>query len=484
MGNGGFLGRVAVVAVLGAACAHVGEVEKDGIPVESAAQNQEFVRWPVRQVRYFVPEAGCGQGPYQLRMAASESRWGQKLVVWAFTPRSLKGNVQTEMLPDDRRWHDTFGDSRADNANCVLGADEVAVPVGGQATGGGGGVATGGAGASALSMARPVVLREIPPPALPPSGRRLEVHELPLLNADHKPYPRTIVTFRIWFDEPNDLTDVVFVAATYVAELTIPEAQLVAIHARRQADEDRRQAQEDRRYAEAERRAAERSRYCNTHERDVSCWGRGGRAGFLAREERAHREEEARREQLHREEVARLERERERERQEELARRERERRYPFLRAPPAPPPPPPRTLPPAPQAESQPPRPSLHATWFAGYWRWSDEQGWLWLGGRWRVPPEDVQRDLTVHAPAPPPPPKAEAPPPPPAPPAAAPARPQPQPAVAWTPGYWQWDGRVFVWVIGSWQLLPRPGAVWSPDRWEPRGRVSVYVPGGWRVGR
>jgi WXXGXW repeat (2 copies) len=458
----GVPGRAALLAViLLCACTHVRPDVRDELPVESAAWTRDYLRWPLRQARYFVPERGCGQGPYQIRMAASQSRWGQQLVVWAYTPRFLKGHVEITTHPQDRSWQAPFGDYPAQNAQCVLSDDEVvAAPGGGRPLVRGGGAAPGTAESSVMLPARPVVLREIPRPAQPPPGWRLRVASDSLDSDDRQPYPRTFLTYRIWFDEPNDLTDVVFVAALYVAELTIPEAQLVA-----------RERAEDQAYrlrvAQAEARELAWKRHCESDHQDAACWGPGGYAGAVAREAKARREE-----------VARL---------------EEQRRNPPPPPPPVPPtpswlpsPPPPAkpTPPPAQQAESQPPRPSPHASWFAGYWRWTDE-GWLWLGGRWRVPPEDVQRDLTVHAPAPPPPPKVEAPPPPPpAPkPAAIPAAPQPA-AVAWTPGFWQWNGAAFVWVIGSWQLRPHPTAVWSPDRWESRGRISVYIPGGWRIGR
>ena len=152
-------------------------------------------------------------------------------------------------------------------------------------------------------------------------------------------------------------------------------------------------------------------------------------------------------------------------------------------APPPPPapqplsgPPPPRSTssepPPPLRAEPQPPRPSAHAEWIAGYWHWADGD-WAWVGGRWRVPPEDVARDLTVHAPSPPPPPRAEPPP------------PTPSRRLVWTPGYWQWDGRRYVWVAGSWQLPPEVGISWTADRWELRaGGLFVFIPGGWRLQR
>lgn len=84
---------------------------------------------------------------------------------------------------------------------------------------------------------------------------------------------------------------------------------------------------------------------------------------------------------------------------------------------PAPPPPPPPQAhepdrpPPPPRAEAQPPRPSEHAEWVPGYWRW-DGFAYGWIAGSWRIPEQDRAARPIVAAPAPPPPPQQPAPPP------------------------------------------------------------------------
>ena len=129
--------------------------------------------------------------------------------------------------------------------------------------------------------------------------------------------------------------------------------------------------------------------------------------------------------------------------------------------------------PPPPRAEIQPPRPSVHAEWIAGFWQ--HEHEWIWSPGFWRVPEADVAAAQTVAAPVAPPPVKAE----PPRPPAAS-------TTLVWTPGYWAWNGSAYIWIDGAWRIPPKPGAQWVEPTWTARGSVHVLVPGGWsiRIGR
>ena len=39
------------------------------------------------------------------------------------------------------------------------------------------------------------------------------------------------------------------------------------------------------------------------------------------------------------------------------------------------------------------------------------------------------------------------------------------RPGWAWSPGYWNWNGRRYVWVHGH-RIRGRHGAHWVPDRW------------------
>ncbi|HJU21803.1 MAG TPA: hypothetical protein VJ891_04780 [Casimicrobiaceae bacterium] len=45
---------------------------------------------------------------------------------------------------------------------------------------------------------------------------------------------------------------------------------------------------------------------------------------------------------------------------------------------------------------------------------------------------------------------------------------PVPQPGWVWVPGYWNWNGRRYVWVKGH-RVHARRGYHWAPDRWVDR---------------
>jgi hypothetical protein len=127
--------------------------------------------------------------------------------------------------------------------------------------------------------------------------------------------------------------------------------------------------------------------------------------------------------------------------------------------------------PPPPRAEVRPPRASKNARWIPGYWHY-EGASFHWIAGLWEVPAEDIAKDLTVHAPKPPPP----------APPVEQPKEPRPATAAVWAPGQWQWDGRAYVWVAGSWRIPPSQKHTWQPAGWSIQGRGAIFVPGGWRV--
>jgi hypothetical protein len=48
----------------------------------------------------------------------------------------------------------------------------------------------------------------------------------------------------------------------------------------------------------------------------------------------------------------------------------------------------------------------------------------------------------------------------------------------AWAPGYWEWNGRFFHWVSGTW-ITERRGR-WVPDHWDQIGNQWHYVRGRW----
>ena len=128
--------------------------------------------------------------------------------------------------------------------------------------------------------------------------------------------------------------------------------------------------------------------------------------------------------------------------------------------------------PPLPRAEPPVPKPSQNAEWRAGYWHWAGTD-WIWIAGIGASPRRTCAPSArcTRRSRRPLRPPR---------------RRPSaPAPATVWMPGFWQWSGRGWMWVAGSWQLPPTVNLRWQPPRWMYRGGVFVFVPGGWvSVGR
>ncbi len=124
--------------------------------------------------------------------------------------------------------------------------------------------------------------------------------------------------------------------------------------------------------------------------------------------------------------------------------------------------------PPAPRMELQPPKASENAVWVPGYWRWTGFK-WFWIGGFWRVPASDLEQEKTAVAPQEPPPPKEEA------------REAAPLAEAIWAPGYWHWNGAVFVWVEGRWMIPPKQNEQWVPPTWRRTPRGVIFRPGHWR---
>jgi hypothetical protein len=140
--------------------------------------------------------------------------------------------------------------------------------------------------------------------------------------------------------------------------------------------------------------------------------------------------------------------------------------------------------------------------WIPGYWAWDTTRNdYLWVSGVWREPPPGTQwvpgywhnadggyqwvpgswmpasaGPAQGQAAASP---QATYLPPPPASVEAGPNSPQPGPNVAWTPGYWFWEGGAYVWRPGFWAAV-QPNWIWMPAHyvWTPSG--YLFVPGYW----
>ena len=143
--------------------------------------------------------------------------------------------------------------------------------------------------------------------------------------------------------------------------------------------------------------------------------------------------------------------------------------------------------------------------WIPGYWSWDvSRNDYLWVSGIWRDPPPNSQwvpgywhqveggnqwvsgtwipvssasaqgqaqasgQGQPAYLPQ--------------APPASlenGPTTPQPGPNVAWTPGYWSWQGSSYAWRPGFWGAV-QPNWIWMPAHyvWTPSG--YLFVGGYW----
>lgn len=299
------------------------------------------------------------------------------------------------------------------------------------------------------------------------------------------------IRVRLWSNEPNDLEGVMFGLLHVVWRPNVSEADWhawinrpppppppapaprparvktqVVVKVDVEAERRREAARQARLQAAAERRereerdqairAEQRRIFCDSHPDDRGCWGPGGLKLKLALDARATERETYC--NAHREDA----------RCWSDADFSKIRQDDHLRVLAAQTPSKPTTPPPAPLAESQPPKLSAHAEWRPGYWHWI-ENTWVWLAGQWRVPEQDIIAEQTTTAPAAPPALQAETPPPAP-----------PVQAAFWVSGFWQWDGAAWIWVPGSWQLRPSTTLTWRATTWQPRGGVHILVPGGW----
>jgi hypothetical protein len=165
--------------------------------------------------------------------------------------------------------------------------------------------------------------------------------------------------------------------------------------------------------------------------------------------------------------------------------------------------------PPGPIEEMQPDQKPAgqNVQWIPGYWSWDvSRNDYLWVSGIWRDPPPSSQwvpgywhqveggsqwvsgtwvpastnqgqgssqgqgsgQGQPSYLPKAPPP-SVES----------GPTTPQPNPNVAWTPGYWSWQGTNYVWRPGFWAAV-QPNWIWMPAHyvWTPSG--YLFVAGYW----
>jgi len=445
---------------------------------------------------WYRSPANCAQGPYELEVATRGAKHGEDVELRVHAPHPIE--LHAVVVADGTELGHESGvyvadgqviDRKPANAKCVASAGErlqLAHAAGGAAGSGGPAGSTGEAAPPGSAQPVPLVATnedvigsaEVIHVRVPPGHAR--------------------VAIRFWSIEPNDLDGVLFGTADITWAPNVPEEQYEA-HLRSEAERqriideqwrrahaqdrvvtvdpaeeerkrvaaERARAEAERAHAEAERRAAiaaaleeeqrrRRAAYCDAHAEDRDCWGAGGRR---VSDDLAHHEAERSAYCAAHAEDARCWTSADWSRHQQAWNT----RLDSAAAQPKPPDGPP----PAPLAETPPPKLSLHADWRPGYWQWTEGK-WVWLTGMWRVPESDIVAEQTTTAPHAPPPLQIETPP------------PAPVTVAVWVPGFWQWSGASWVWIAGSWQLRPAPSATWQPAEWRARGTVHVLIPGRW----
>jgi hypothetical protein len=54
-----------------------------------------------------------------------------------------------------------------------------------------------------------------------------------------------------------------------------------------------------------------------------------------------------------------------------------------------------------------------------------------------------------------------------------------PRDGYVWAAGHWDWNGRSYQWIPGSW-IVEHGRAHWVADQWQPMGTQWRHVPGHW----
>lgn len=453
-----------------------------------------YLQYNTVATRAYGFSAPCGQGPFALTARLKGARWGEQFALVGFArhavvgrytvtlsgKRLLEGDFATERLVAVGSSSALVRDAKPQNQRCIERPVAVAAV----------------APQPETVQPPPVLLPPAPPQSPPPGWRPMAPIEGPLTPPDAgAPQPEGvpavapvvpvvaaqlialessvfvpqgdrnlhIVSFTwpsldelgtpmvpvdaelevtLWSQEPNDWDGAMLQLIQEAARPNVTEAEYIAyLHKeRREAEADAKRRQE-----EAQREADKRNAHCQSNHDDEDCWGKGGYDAYVAAYYAPRPAAKP---------------------------RPTANAQPTTTAAPTPEPPKPRAPdgpPPPAQLETPPPMPSAHAEWVTGYWKWTGF-AWLWLGGWWKVPQQDLVARATVIAPLAPPPMRVELTPPP------------PMPGAVWLAGAWYWDGRIWLWHPGQWTLPPQPGLMWQPPTWTVDGRGVRLVPGSWGV--
>ena len=423
----------------------------------------------LRVERAFVASADCAQGPFELEVSSLGGKWGEELSLEAYG-HPIRGEMQLTEGGSGVSAN-SFGPEAAyvRNDRCRLVASGSAGPSAVTRGVASSSVSQPGA-AGEVAKAAPVELREVALPRLAPSATHIAEISFPVEHLHASALgPGAKLKVKFWSDAPNDLRGVVFVLRQHELVPSVPEAEWIAYLKKEQDDEDKERKEQE---ADAAAEDAKWRAHRAECERNLEQSGCDDVKATVVEEHRRSQEFEHERFcETHLGDEACADLRKERENAKLRARFEACKPHPSdpscadlheaLHSDT------PRGPPPAPLAEEQPPKPSLHAEWVPGGWTWD---GWdfKWTGGGWRVPESDIRARLTVTAPSAPPPPRVEV------------AVAQPIAGAIWVPGAWHWNGASWVWLGGAWRMPPQVGLRWRAPSWVVSSRGVQLDPGRW----
>lgn len=386
----------------------------------------------------------CSQGPFDINIKTIGAKWGEKIEVSIYSKHKVKVRyiIKTNNNKQLRQGsYGTYSDNQSclirnetnENTNIILDDDTNKTNFSNQ-------IITQENEITSEFKSRKIELKKVNLPAAYLENNYLKFIDLNWKNNDYEKIAikgGIYINITLWSVEPNDFEDAIFIVKHGIEMPNVSEKRWIQYLKQKESRQVEQQIENEDEHNismdEIHYRSKKRTDFCNSHHDSNSCWGKkelksinhgsapvlyGGKGGD----------------------------------------------NPVLKMNE------PNSPPPSPRDEIRPPIPSINAQWISGYWIWNGFN-WGWICGQWRVPELDITKGLTVQAPHPPPANlnQEEIP-------------PSPSPDAIWTAGYWQWDGQIYVWIKGSWQIPPSKRHIWNKATWRVTPSKSIFIPGGWVI--
>ncbi len=439
-----------------------------------------------RTTQGFAVQQRCAQGPFEIHVPAFGSKWGEDVTLEA-RGNAIDGHSTITIDGSDKR-ETTFSNGSVNTSACVLSdADRAAVVTGGApVTMPGTQTSTSTSTSTSTNASTGTGTVSLVAAGIPNDWiYRTEIAKYHLEVNDWNAAPSALkrgqdIKIVFWSEHPLDLQSTTFVLTH--SEMVPPngddkkwQAHLDELRSDAEKERLEAEAKAKKEQAEAEAKAHEEARCREIRGADKKCHDEGYKTGteLIAYAEFQHKCEDLAKnnatDQACRDDGWRNDNERPDYHPYPPQTNGVATQTPVLTEPPKPQGHGADRPPPAPQVETQSPKPSEHAEWIPGSWQWSGFD-WVWLGGGWRVPEQDRAQKLTATAPSAPPVARVEVRP------------PQPIASAVWADGYWHYASGQWIWVPGHWAVPPRAGATWRPSTYRSDGVQLRLDPGGWIV--